>query len=150
MNTGAVFIISYCIQIPLAIYAAFFMPMRGQLTTFYENGRKGIIAFGILPCAFLGVIIQLLYLAVYMAKVKSLEAKGSRAQAKLGDATRGLASSGGNPFGGGRSTGQDSSGAVNPFAPGGGQSQPSQTGANPFAGDSSDEPTSRPTDNPFA
>ena len=44
-----------------------------------ELRKNGIILFGILPCAFGSVAIQLVSLAVYMARVKSIEAGGNRA-----------------------------------------------------------------------
>ena len=84
METGTVFIISYMIQIPIALYAIFAIPMRGELPTVYENMRKnGMILFGVLPCAFFSVLMQLISLAMYMAKVKSIEAKANKAQARF-------------------------------------------------------------------
>jgi hypothetical protein len=131
MDTGTVFVVSYFIQVPLAIYAAFFIPMRGELSTFFENGRRGIIVFGILPCAFFSVLNQVIYLAIYLVKVKSVEGQAVRAQARfntsLGDAAPG---SGGNPFGGVRAPGPSAEG--NPFA-GGSTRSPGPSGDNPFA-----------------
>jgi hypothetical protein len=139
-----VFIISYLIQIPLAIYAAFFIPMRGELSTYMENGRKGAIAFGIVPCPFFSVVLQLGWIGVYMLNVKRIEAQDQSARARLGGGSLG---GGGNPFGGSGSVGQPSlNEGGNPFSSG---QQPRPSGEkNPFGEESG---TSKPPEtNPFA
>lgn len=133
MDAGTAYVIAYCIQIPLAIYAAFFIPMRGELSAGWDNGRKAIIWFGILPCAFLSVLYQVCFLAVYLLKVKSVEASARKAQAKL-SAGSARPSTGGNPFG-------SSSGSPSPA--------PKISGGNPFGGASSGN-AATPGDNPFA
>lgn len=135
MTTGAIFGVSYVIQLSLGAYALVGLPMRGELPTFYENARKGILLFAVLPCAFLSVIIQLLYIGVYWAKVKSVQATAHRAERHLGGAATGSSASGANPFG---STGQQ--------AP-----PPQRPETNPFGGQGSGDAPSPPSgDNPFA
>lgn len=95
-----VFVVSYLIQVPLAIYAAFFIPRRGELSQYMENGRQGAIVFGVLPCAFISVIMQLSFIGIYWLAVKQAESSEVRAQSRLGG-TRSGPSPGGNPFGGG-------------------------------------------------
>ena len=74
-NAASMFIAAYLIQVPLGIYALFFIPMRGELSAVYENARKGVGTMAILPCAFFSVILQLIFIGMYMAKVKSIERK---------------------------------------------------------------------------
>ncbi len=149
MDTGAVFILSYLIQIPLALYALFKIPMRGQLSTPFENLRKnGIILFGILPCAFGSVAIQLVSLAVYMARVKSIEAGGNRADKAFTRAAGGSGSTSGNPFGGASSAHKPALAQENnPFGGGAPPSSPQTTESNPFA--SGSDPARPPENNPF-
>lgn len=150
MDTGAVFILAYCIQIPLALYAIFKIPMRGQLSTPFENMRKnGIILFGFLPCAFFSVLVQLISLAIYMARVKSIQAGGNRAEEAFNQAAGGSGSSSGNPFGGTSSAPTSAVGQErNPFGGGASTSGPSSTEGNPFATGS--DPAAPPENNPFA
>ncbi len=151
MATGTVFILSYMIQIPIALYAIFAIPMRGELPTVYENMRKsGMILFGFLPCAIFSVMTQLISLGIYMAKVKSVEAKANKAQARF-DASLGGApsSSEGIPFGGSGRADPPPEAGDNPFASGGGQVPPPQPDQNPF-GDDSGGSSTPPSDNPFA
>ena len=131
MDLKTTLIVSYCIQIPLALYGAFGLPMRGELGTFSENSRKNlVIGFGLLPCAWISVIFQVMGLAFYFANVFAVRARVSRANAKfessIGDSA---VSSSGNPFGGG------------------GQNLP-ESGRNPF--DDGTGPSGPPGDNPFA
>jgi hypothetical protein len=152
MSVGAIFIISYCIQIPLAIYAAVGLPMRGQLPRQYENSRKSIITFGILPCAFFSVVMQLILLAIYMVKVKSLQAGGSTAQRTLDQsAGRIRPGSSGNPFGGDSGRSAPRSTGANPIGGSGRPAGGSSPQANPFGDTGTGSGSSGPSDdNPFA
>ena len=152
MKTGTILIICYCIQIPLLIVGAFFLPMRGQLPRPYENLRKnGMILFGILPCAFFSVLIQLIALGVWMAKVSSIRNKGHKGQRALDGivGNTGSVSSGGNPFGGAGSGSRPAPAGENPFGSAGGSSSAPNPGPNPF-GTEPGGPSGPAPDNPFA
>ena len=97
MTTKQFFIACYFIQIPLGLYALFGLPMRGKLPAVYENCRKGIGTMAILPCASFSVILQLIFLAIYLIKVKAVNRKAERATSKL-RASVVPAGSSANPF----------------------------------------------------
>ena len=128
METSTVFIVSYFIQIPLAIYAAFFIPMRGELSEYMENSRKSTILFGILPCAFFSVLMQAIFIGMYMFAVKRVEASGRKAQAKL-QGGGAYPATGSNPFGEGSAPSSDA--GQNPFGEQGGTTD--SQGPNPFS-----------------
>lgn len=114
MTTKQFFIACYFIQIPLGLYALFGLPMRGKLPAVYENCRKGIGMMAILPCASFSVILQLIFLAIYLLKVKLVNRKAGRATLRLRESL-GQAGPSDNPFAR-PDRAPDSSGGRNPFA----------------------------------
>jgi len=163
VDTQTGIILCYLVQIPLSIYALAFMPRRGTLAQPLENARRNSALIGFLPCALGSIMIQVICLGIYYARVKALDAKEARivgkwSQTSVPDAANGNpfgASSGassapqplvpGNPFASGAAPAAPAS--ANPFATGGGSSAPAP--ANPFA-DGVGGGTTTPRDNPFA
>ncbi|MFR9805632.1 hypothetical protein ACL02T_25600 [Pseudonocardia sp. RS010] len=133
MDYKDILVLCYCIQIPLAVVALFFMPGRGTQPTIWENLRRNTAILGLLPFAFFSVLMQVLALSIYYLRIRSIRNKEQTAWQKIGGAA--TPASGANPFGGAAGGAVAPPAAGNPFdspAGGNGPAGGSAPRANPF------------------
>lgn len=145
-----VFLISYLIQIPLALYAAFGLPRPPGLGEKTQRLRNLVIGLGLAPCGPLSVFLQTVYLLMYFAAVKAKQVQTGRQQKAFEQATGNTKEAGGgNPFGTSTSPPRSSADA-NPF--GNSPAQPPATSPepNPFGSGLGAPSEGQDSDNPFA
>lgn len=143
MDTGTLFLVQYLITIPLAVFALFFMPRRGTLSQYWENGRRNGALIGLLPCGPLSIIISAGFVGAYYLRIKAIEGKENSLAATWSSPTN--SADAGNPFG--------SSSGQTPSASAPNSSRSGQGGnPNPFAADDSEHGPSDESgrSNPFA
>ena len=156
MEFVAALLISYMIQLSLGYYAMFKVPLRGEIDGFAERSRIIAIVFAFVPWPFGAVVLQLVFLGIYLSKAKFIEAR-SQAVSEEWQRSAPAISSDANPFGnaGSRSDASQSptqTDAENPF--GVTPDRSVAPSANPFGdaasmSDASQSPTQTDAENPF-